>query len=95
MTYTPGPWHISSTHSGKSWNVGARDCTNVCIVHGPEENGPDEYTANARLIAAAPAMLEALNNAIKSLETDGYSSAVASLNTHGRAAIALATEESK
>src|SRR3990167_7439721 len=60
MTYTPGPWHISSTDSGKSWNVGARDCTNVCIVHGPEENGPDEYTANARLIAAAPAMAEVL-----------------------------------
>ena len=87
MTHTPGPWHISSTHSGKAWDVGARDCTNVCVVHGPEENGPDEYCANAYLIAAAPAMLEAL----KQIDTgeEDYASRIA------RAAIALATEESK
>jgi hypothetical protein len=46
-----------------------------------------------RVIRAAPDLLEALENAIASLDADGPKSAAASLNTHGRAAIAKAKGE--
>lgn len=51
------------------------------------------YLETARLIAAAPDMLAALQNALRSLDTDGPASAAASLRTIGRAALAKATQE--
>lgn len=66
--HTPGPWmkaerlngpwwHISSSHS-----VGGRQA--VACVHGESKRGATAYAemfeANARLIAAAPELLEAL-----------------------------------
>ena len=66
--HTPGPWmkaerlngpwwHISSSHS-----VGGRQA--VACVHGESKRGATAYAemfeANARLIAAAPDLLDAL-----------------------------------
>ena len=66
--HTPGPWmkaerlngpwwHISSSHS-----VGGRQA--VACVHGESKRGATAYAemfeANARLIAAAPELLESL-----------------------------------
>jgi hypothetical protein len=60
MTYTPGPWtaerrrnetRIHRTHNGKTG-------LQIAVMVGDEDYA--EVSANARLIAAAPAMLEAL-----------------------------------
>lgn len=58
--HTPGVWHWMYTHLGKAIDIGAPDGSNVALIHGPEENGPEEFEANARLIAAAPDLLESL-----------------------------------
>lgn len=55
--HTPGPWEVT-THPNQSAiliTAGA----NIIAVPGYTEND-DEYAANARLIAAAPDLLEAL-----------------------------------
>lgn len=61
--HTPGPWHTSSTHRGAAVDIGAANGANVALVSGPAENGADEFKANARLIAAAPDLLAALEYA--------------------------------
>ena len=49
----------------------------------------------ANLFSAAPELLEVLRVALKGLEIDGPASAIAALNTLGRAAIAKAQGETK
>lgn len=59
--HTPGPWHLSNlSHRYVRYRL-STDATgyNICdmdVFGGP----PDEKEANARLIAAAPELLEAL-----------------------------------
>jgi hypothetical protein len=65
--HTPGPWHTSVTHLGAAVDIGAANGANIALVSGPAENGADEFKANARLIAAAPDMLEALRDCAESL----------------------------
>ena len=81
--HTPGPWTVtpdSFVMAGSRPSIGVARI----ITHAKE------FVANGRLIAAAPELLEALANALKSLDTDGAASATASLRTLGRAAIAKA-----
>lgn len=62
--HTPGPWPIERTGDGKRIIVGPG------LIEGPhgydiaevysDDCDPEEATANARLIAAAPELLEAL-----------------------------------
>jgi len=71
MTHTPGPW----TYWPKSAypdGVISQDATTTHIavpVFHPDVN---RTTANARLIAAAPDLLEALTNVADLLITTGY-----------------------
>lgn len=57
---TPGPWRVDPSHCGDvqtidgQWEVA---CTSPLVLNGGE--CPDEWRANARLIAAAPELLEA------------------------------------
>ena len=62
-THTEGPWHVSSTHMGAARDIGAANGANIALISGPAENGADEFKANARLIAAAPRMPQALKEA--------------------------------
>lgn len=69
--FTPGPWfYISGPalngryHAGHA-DVGAEDFALVCECYEGDE---DEQEANARLIAAAPELYEALRKAIANLE---------------------------
>lgn len=55
MKHTPGPWHIDpiKAHANGNRRIMAEQCTPVAVV-------PEHLAADARLIAAAPAMLAAL-----------------------------------
>lgn len=54
--HTPGPWHINAVRcEGDNVFAGNR---RICNVYG--DIGQDPFKANARLIAAAPELLEAL-----------------------------------
>ena len=67
--HTPGPWHIdfddceADIHSG--FGMVAKT-----MGHGKEQD--DEGRANARLIAAAPELLEALEALVNDFGRDGY-----------------------
>jgi len=67
--FTPGPWKSDGYYVRQSGQRGSRMIADVCYT-GPHHTPPDEYPqicriadeANARLIAAAPDLLEALQN---------------------------------
>lgn len=50
--HTSGPWNVNGSA------IEADDVT-IAHVYDPDENGPDEYAANASLMAAAPELLSA------------------------------------
>ena len=58
MSATPGPWHISFESTNPEWaivmNAGGMTIANV--------NADSRQAANARLIAAAPELLDALED---------------------------------
>ena len=63
--HTPGPWFAT-----KGRDVMAGDRV-ICTAYVPNDSGDrDEAQANARLIAAAPALLAALEQAISVVETE-------------------------
>ena len=83
--FTPGPWGISKyspEHKGGSRMIYVASNrqpinSNICIV-GSDDNPVNE--ANARLIAKAPEMYEALKGAVGFLEaTHGLHDAVANI----------------
>ena len=56
--HTPGYWFFMRTHEGAAFDIGAKDGSNVALVSGPDENGSEEFYANAKLIASAPDLLQ-------------------------------------
>ena len=59
--HTPGPWYVEQ--DGDAWKINSDEC-GIALVHDPiaiELDRADEIEANARLIAAAPELLEALD----------------------------------
>lgn len=65
MSYTPGPWFVPE-RTGTQYveaRIGGGWLQEVAAC-GPTEK-PEEQRANARLIAAAPAMLEALEEMLE------------------------------
>ena len=74
--HTPGPWHIGSGNgegsifadSGRTrLEIGGTTLYPICQVNRKWEDEEDE--ANARLIAAAPDMLQALKDALEIFQT--------------------------
>jgi hypothetical protein len=96
--HTPGPWSKAARLNGPWWHISGPQSTErgqgrqaVACVHGESRRGSKFYSemfeANARLIAAAPELLDALRSA-RCCVKDG--SAVAERID---AAIAKATKE--
>ena len=62
--HTPGPWHTRGAGTERAWVYAG----NVAIASARHASGHD-CEANARLIAAAPDLLEACIEALPYLET--------------------------
>lgn len=70
MKHTPGPWRVTDLCDCGYDVVAAngRIVANVTVDEGPDENTMDaEDNANAKLIAAAPQLVEALREEISQL----------------------------
>ena len=68
--HTPGPWRIATEPSGiRARHIKADSYLTVCssLTSVSRNCGPDEINANARLIAAAPELLAALETAYMAL----------------------------
>lgn len=93
--YTPGPWRIGDAGKTVFWPV-TDEPSPIAITNlipPTPRAGIDERKANARLIAAAPELLEALESIVAAYSNIGSgaidSAAVIAL---ARAAIAKATK---
>lgn len=99
--HTPGPWHLVPPDAPKSWpmiaaKVGERKPLICCLEYS--KRGPiyhDDAVANARLIAAAPELLEALIEMVRDFGVDGlggeFEDGECKVVDKARAAIAKAT----
>ena len=69
--HTPAPWLIDEFYEpGGFYKIRARDSA-LCLIHSIAESGTDpEAEANARLIAAAPDLLEAVRYTIDAAAFD-------------------------
>ena len=88
--HTPGPWTVTRVSKStilKDLYVSASPERVARVVLPATANSIDEYEANARLIAAAPDLLEALKGFMDGAEAMGWNTDKA------RAAIAKATGE--
>lgn len=101
--HTPGPWECELGHENGDFQINSTGCRWKAIANatanvlGADAVYDDEAQANAKLIAAAPDMLKALNFCVKAMRIagvdtvpDGLCSQAAS---EARAAIAKATAE--
>ena len=90
--HTPGPWlthkeGFSSIYIESRIGGGMLQEVASC---GPTGEGSDQQEANARLIAAAPELLEALAEIVSAADGEGWNQLDPSLSK-ARAAIAKAT----
>lgn len=98
IKYTPGPWRSRlSTNAAKALNVEAGTLGhNIALVNRHGNKNLQEAAANARLIAAAPDMLAALNKCDSAFvawqvgQIPGRPEDILALITEVRAAIAKA-----
>jgi len=81
-THTPGPWLVDYRDANGSKVVITRESVPICAVHPKvQTHGLPTAEPNARLIAAAPEMLEALKTAQAEIVCSiGYMSAMARKN---------------
>ena len=60
-SHTPGPWHLEIDHALNNTRFRIRNGS-VAVLAGSFPTGENWHEANARLIAAAPKLLEALRD---------------------------------
>ena len=92
--HTPGPWNVSEEFDGTSIKAGMFHVTHTIQACGFHEPDVDKAVtqANARLIAAAPELLDALNAMLTHMGMDEDEWNKVTFN-QARAAIAKATGE--
>jgi hypothetical protein len=78
--HTPAPWavwnmgrNLTVTATGNESKKHPNEGMHIATIHRPESTTHDElFTANARLIAAAPELLEACKKALYALKGREY-----------------------
>lgn len=65
--HTPGPWFVATSMSGKMAIAQKEDMYSIALI----EKWRAEHGANAKLIAAAPELLEALQSVLPYLKAVG------------------------
>ena len=98
--HTPGPWSAFISGNTIAIDLGANPRgERPCIIGWPGFDSNDQTKAtniaNARLIAAAPDLLEALQEACNSIETTDNPFKGSLMHNQMRAAIAKATGKEK
>jgi hypothetical protein len=92
---TQGPWYYMR---GTRCVFGATHRA-ICTLHGPRKAESDERDANARLIASAPDLLEALRMLVACVKLedcgDGYAEAVISSDEVRQARATIAKADGK
>jgi len=90
MTHTPGPWTTKAVHGlpDEEFTAVIGGDVEICIL-------PPSGEANARLIAAAPDLLEALKSVLETITKNQFATKylTTAQKQKARAAIALATQE--
>jgi hypothetical protein len=85
--HTPGPWRVVDRGSGNVYSAAIDIAAgNYRVVGGPVDGDPEQIRADARLIAAAPDLLEAVVGMLASVHKDDPACDAA------RAALIKATE---
>ena len=81
MSHTPGPWKYEIKKEGlKKWGIqlhlvqtpNGETLAELYTGHAEMENKWDELASNARLIAAAPELLEALEDIVHDADDNRY-----------------------
>ena len=93
-THTPGPWTFDGYRhiNYASYSIKSHDRKGICAIASSIKRPGEESEANARLIAAAPELLAALEAMLEGWETGrGYTDRENQIG-RARAAIAKATK---
>lgn len=71
--HTPGHWKASHTRAGfVSWKIAASDGRTVAAITATQRRQPEEKSANAFLLAAAPELLEVVEALVKAADSDPF-----------------------
>ena len=91
--HTPGPWSLSPAEDGVIEAQDGEDFICVAVAGNPEAACRQRDLANARLIAAAPDLLEALRNLVGGIDASARGAVLRDAREMiaARAAIAKAT----
>ena len=92
-THTPGPWTANGADVAKPYYINGPD--GEVIVNGSNEEYGVIGRANARLIAAAPELLEACMTADSILQVPGHGREYDEIRNMLKDAIAKATGETE
>lgn len=93
MAHTPGPWRIDMGCICSTRQNALATTSVIAKVHTTAKT-PEEIEGNARLIAAAPAMYEALAKAVKMIALNPDLDYPADLDTYSQMIEALRLAES-
>ena len=74
MNHTPGPWHCENGRGIKTADGEHVSGLGLCTLLGGQPEDREEAEANTRLMAAAPELLAALEDMVKSFGYTDWSS---------------------
>jgi len=69
MTHTPGPWTVVVANTGAVYITGGKPLEDGLNPIASMDGDPDELDDNARLMAAAPDLLDALRDLLDATPT--------------------------